>query len=175
MHLICLFPNEFLSKILFKIYIFVNRKKDLGGGTVLDLGVYTIQVCQWAFQSEPLSIAATGKLNHDGVDAEMSAELKYADHKVGQIKTSGLKTQHNSAKIVGTKGTMTVDQVFLLSSSSSKWIRKSIHAHYICHLCLDSIILVSNIRDRCGWIRENMAIAISQTSFQLSKQLWFTI
>lgn len=76
---------------------------------ILDLGVYTIQICQWAFQSEPISIKATGKLNEDGVDSEMSAELKYDDNKVGKIKTSGLKTQNNTAKIVGTKGTMTVN------------------------------------------------------------------
>lgn len=81
----------------------------MGGGTVLDLGVYSIQVCQWAFQSEPLSIKATGKLNSDGVDSEMSAELKYGDSKVGKIKTSGLRTQNNTAKIVGSNGkTITV-------------------------------------------------------------------
>lgn len=74
-------------------------------------------MCQWAFQSEPLSITAKGKLNDDGVDSEMSAELKYGDNKVGQIKTSGLKTQNNLAKIVGTKGTMTVNKSVLVFSS----------------------------------------------------------
>lgn len=82
----------------------------MGGGTVLDLGVYSIQVCQWIFRQEPQSIKATGKLNEDGVDSEMSAELTYGVNKVGRIKTSGLKTQNNTAKIVGRLGTITVNE-----------------------------------------------------------------
>lgn len=82
----------------------------MGGGTILDLGVYTIQVCQWAFQKEPISIKAKGIINEDGVDAEMSAELNYGDNKIGKIKTSGINTQRNTAKIIGTKGTMKVIQ-----------------------------------------------------------------
>lgn len=39
----------------------------------------------------------------------MTAELNYGENKVGKIKTSGLKTQNNTAKIVGTKGTMKVN------------------------------------------------------------------
>lgn len=81
----------------------------MGGGTVLDLGVYSIQVCQWVFQSEPISIKATGILNENGVDSEMTAELEYGGNKIGKIKASGLKTQSNTAKIIGANGkTITV-------------------------------------------------------------------
>lgn len=48
------------------------RMKQLGGGTVLDLGVYTIQVILWAFRAAPTKIVAKGKLNEDGVDLEVS-------------------------------------------------------------------------------------------------------
>lgn len=88
---------------------FLNRKKDLGGGTILDLGVYTIQVCQWIFQQAPKSIKATGKLNDEGVDVEMQAEICYGDNKVGKIKTSALNTLSNKTKIIGTKGQVTVN------------------------------------------------------------------
>lgn len=81
---------------------------ELGGGTVLDMGVYTIQACQWVFQQEPKSIKATGILNDEGVDLEMSAELHYGDNKVAKIKTSALNQLSNAAKIVGTKGQITV-------------------------------------------------------------------
>lgn len=87
---------------------FINRKKDLGGGTVLDLGVYVIQACQWVFQQVPKSITAKGTLNDQGVDLEMSAEINYGDNKIGKIKTSALKTLNNTTKIVGTKGQITV-------------------------------------------------------------------
>lgn len=88
-------------------------KNALGGGSVLDLGVYNIQFCQFIFREEPKSIKATGTLNGDGVDLEMSAELKYSGNKVGKIRSSLIETLSNTAKIVGTKGTMTVSCDFI--------------------------------------------------------------
>lgn len=89
-------------------FLYLNRKKALGGGTILDLGVYTIQFCQWIFQKEPISIKATGVLNDDGVDMDVVAELHYGNNKVAKMRTSFLENLSNTAKIVGTKGTMTV-------------------------------------------------------------------
>lgn len=85
----------------------------MGGGTIIDMGVYTIQLCQWVFQEEPVSIKATGILNDDGVDLEMSAELTYSGNKVGKIKTSALITTDCTAKIVGTLGEITVSSMTL--------------------------------------------------------------
>lgn len=98
--------------IFFKYFVFSDSKKDLGGGTVLDLGVYVIQCCQWMFQQAPKSITATGKVNDEGVDLEMSAEIIYGDNKVGKVKTSALNTLNNKAVIVGTKGQITVNILF---------------------------------------------------------------
>lgn len=105
--------SECFSKIKLKSHW--NSKKDLGGGTILDLGIYTIQLCQWIFQQEPQTIRATGELNEDGVDVDMSAEITYGNNKVGKIKTSAVSNLSNTATIVGTKGTMTVNEAFLFS------------------------------------------------------------
>lgn len=86
----------------------MNRKKELGGGTVLDIGVYPIQLCQWIYRQPPTSINATATLNDDGVDLEMSAKIKYGD-KVCKIRTSALTTYENTATIVGSKGQITVN------------------------------------------------------------------
>lgn len=82
----------------------------MGGGTILDIGVYTIQLCQWIFQKEPKSIKATGILNDDGIDLEMQAELYYSDKQMAKIKTSAIVTLCNTANIIGTKGTMRVSR-----------------------------------------------------------------
>lgn len=84
------------------------RQKELGGGTVLDLGVYGIQLLQWVFRSAPTSIHATAKLNDEGVDVEVIAELAYGADRVGKLKTSALETLLNTATIIGTKGQITV-------------------------------------------------------------------
>lgn len=83
----------------------------MGGGTVLDLGIYVIQCCQWVFQQAPKSITATGTLNEEGVDLEMSAEIIYSDSQKGRIKTSAVNTLSNEAKIVGTKGQIKVSDI----------------------------------------------------------------
>lgn len=88
------------------------RKKELGGGTVLDLGVYVIQLSQWVFQQAPKSIKATGTRNANGVDADMQAEIRYGADEVAHISTSALKKLSNTAIIRGTKGEITVSDNF---------------------------------------------------------------
>lgn len=85
------------------------RLKKLGGGTTLDLGVYAIQVSQFVFRSEPISISAKGKLNDDGVDVETEVELKYPNGGVTKYKTSCLQEHKNEAIIKGSKNSITVD------------------------------------------------------------------
>uniref|UniRef100_A0A2M4A5M1 Trans-1,2-dihydrobenzene-1,2-diol dehydrogenase n=1 Tax=Anopheles triannulatus TaxID=58253 RepID=A0A2M4A5M1_9DIPT len=83
------------------------RLKGLGGGTTLDLGVYTIQVCLWAFGGvAPTKVVASGTVNDEGVDMEVTAELHFPGGGIGRMKTSALRELGNTATIVGTKGTM---------------------------------------------------------------------
>ncbi|KAJ6625029.1 Trans-1,2-dihydrobenzene-1,2-diol dehydrogenase [Pseudolycoriella hygida] len=84
-------------------------KKELGGGTILDLGVYTIQLCQWVFQQPPKQIQATGTLNSEGVDLAMKATLTYSDNAVATMETSATNKLSNQAVIKGTKGQITLD------------------------------------------------------------------
>lgn len=92
---------------------FHNSKKELGGGTVLDIGVYVIQLCQFVFRKRPTLIKATGVLNSDGVDSEMQAELHYGDGKFAKITTTALKVVPKTAVIRGTKGELTVSFIFI--------------------------------------------------------------
>ncbi|XP_037041682.1 trans-1,2-dihydrobenzene-1,2-diol dehydrogenase-like [Bradysia coprophila] len=83
-------------------------KKSLGGGSVLEVGVYPIQFAQFIFRSEPKSIKANGTLNADGIDLDMYAELSYGGNKVAKISATGIASPINTATIIGTKGTMTI-------------------------------------------------------------------
>lgn len=86
-----------------------SRKKDLGGGTVLDLGVYPIQFAQFVFRSEPVSISAKGKLNENGVDIETEVVMKYANGGVARFKTSATEELTNKASVRGSNNnSMTV-------------------------------------------------------------------
>ncbi|CAG2184118.1 unnamed protein product, partial [Oppiella nova] len=54
--------------------------KELGGGTVLDLGVYAINIVEQAFNGEtPEKVLAVGHLNKNGVDYDFAASLQFKD------------------------------------------------------------------------------------------------
>lgn len=67
-----------------------------------------IQISQWIFGSDPISIKAKGNLNEDGCDIEMEAELTYANGGVAHVQTSAVEVLSNKAVVRGTKGTITV-------------------------------------------------------------------
>ncbi|KAG5679470.1 hypothetical protein PVAND_009035 [Polypedilum vanderplanki] len=48
-----------------------------GGGSTLDLGIYTIQLSLWVYRTEPTKVTAFGKLNDDGLDMEFTGEYKF--------------------------------------------------------------------------------------------------
>lgn len=96
----------------------IHRQKELGGGIIIDMGVYVIQLSQWVFKEAPKSIKARGTLNSSGVDSSMEGELRYSDDKVAHISASGIKTLKNTALIRGTKGEITVNvNLFTIASN----------------------------------------------------------
>jgi dihydrodiol dehydrogenase / D-xylose 1-dehydrogenase (NADP) len=84
-----------------------------GGGSVLDLGIYPIQIALWVFREMPSRVMAFGKLNDDGLDMEYNGEFIFPNGGVAKFKVSCLTPLTNSAKIKGTKGTIVVSLPFL--------------------------------------------------------------
>ncbi len=82
-------------------------KKKLGGGSILDLGVYAVQLACLIYNHEtPVSIQATGHLNQEGVDLSMSAILTYENGRTAMITTQLQLVMSNEAVIIGTEGTI---------------------------------------------------------------------
>lgn len=79
-------------------------KKDLGGGAVYDLGIYTIQLAQYIFQDFPTDIVGCGFLNEDGVDKTVSIALKYSNSRLASLTCSSESCMPNEAQISGSKG-----------------------------------------------------------------------
>lgn len=91
-----------------RLFIENCSKKNFGGGTVIDMGVYVIQLSQFIFRQPPKSIVATGTLNEEGVDTTMQAEFKYENGGVAKVSTSSFAVAENAATITGTKGQIKV-------------------------------------------------------------------
>lgn len=84
-------------------------KKELGGGTILDLGIYILQLQQYVYKGlKPIKIVSNGHLNKDGVDESANAIITYPGGKTAVLTCNGRVELANEATIVGSKGTIRV-------------------------------------------------------------------
>ncbi|XP_047105126.1 trans-1,2-dihydrobenzene-1,2-diol dehydrogenase-like [Schistocerca piceifrons] len=85
------------------------RLKELGGGTILDLGVYCLQLAVLVFGPvNPTHIVALGHLNEFGCDESMACVLKYEGGKTAVLSTNARVLLPNEAYIIGTKGSIKI-------------------------------------------------------------------
>lgn len=77
--------------------------KELGGGALLDLGVYVVSFAQMLL-GDPDTVTATGSLFETGVDAEASLLLGYADGRSATLMTSLRNALPGQARVFGTAG-----------------------------------------------------------------------
>jgi len=83
--------------------------KELGGGGILDIGIYGLQFCQFVYKGlKPVKFVASGFLNDGGVDIVANAIISYPEMKSATISISCCTQYPNEAVIVGTKGTIKV-------------------------------------------------------------------
>lgn len=85
---------------------------ELGGGAMMDLGVYPAAWLRWAVDGEPSVISATAESPVEGVDGSLTAELVWPSGVTGYITTSMLVNgdRHTASLTVrGSLGTMDVD------------------------------------------------------------------
>ena len=61
------------------------HKKDLGGGTILGLGIYNIQLAQMVFGGETPTVVASGHMGEDGVDESNSTTLIYKNGRTATL------------------------------------------------------------------------------------------
>ncbi|XP_074029708.1 trans-1,2-dihydrobenzene-1,2-diol dehydrogenase [Leptinotarsa decemlineata] len=81
--------------------------KELGGGAILDLGVYILQFQQFVFRGlKPIKISVNGHLNSCGTDESCGAVITYPGGKMAVVSTSARIALPNEGIIVGTKGTL---------------------------------------------------------------------
>jgi dihydrodiol dehydrogenase / D-xylose 1-dehydrogenase (NADP) len=86
---------------------------ELGGGGLLDLGVYVVQAANLIFKGRPDQIIAEGSKTDSGVDKTAVIILKYPGNKFASLKYS-IETAAgaNSLTIRGTKGNIVIPDCF---------------------------------------------------------------
>ncbi|XP_043952562.1 trans-1,2-dihydrobenzene-1,2-diol dehydrogenase-like isoform X2 [Gambusia affinis] len=84
-------------------------QKELGGGALLDLGIYCLQFINMVYKGEkPESIQASGVCLETGVDETVTVILKYSKNRMAMFTCSTRVQLPNDAVIGGTEGTIQV-------------------------------------------------------------------
>ncbi|XP_037553492.1 trans-1,2-dihydrobenzene-1,2-diol dehydrogenase [Nematolebias whitei] len=84
-------------------------QKELGGGALLDIGIYCLQLVCMVYNGEkPESIQATGVCLETGVDEAVIVSLKFSKNRMATFTCSMGVQLPNEAIIAGTKGTIKV-------------------------------------------------------------------
>jgi predicted dehydrogenase len=86
-----------------------DRHFDLeqGGGVLLDLGVYPVQLCSMVLGT-PDAVMATGHVGSTGVDEVVAALLQYPHGRLGVVKSAFRTPLTCTARIAGTAGSIDI-------------------------------------------------------------------
>lgn len=89
---------------------------ELGGGALLDLGIYPISFVH-DILGTPTSIHAVGRLIETGADAEVATVMTHEDGAISTTLSSSRAAGPNTASIVGTAARIDIDRVWYTPTS----------------------------------------------------------
>ncbi|MBR4671090.1 MAG: Gfo/Idh/MocA family oxidoreductase [Butyrivibrio sp.] len=84
---------------------------ELGGGALLDLGVYTLNFASMVFGNEVTDIVSMCSFNEQGMDLHDSITLRYKNGKMAVLNASALSVSDRKGVIYGSKGFIVVDNI----------------------------------------------------------------
>ncbi len=83
----------------------------LGGGALLDLGVYALNFASMVFGNEVADIASICTFNNLGVDMQDSITLRYTDGKMAVLNATALSECDKNGVVYGPKGYIVVENI----------------------------------------------------------------
>ena len=88
----------------------IRLKKDMGGGSVWDLGCYLVSFANTMADGVPQSVYGTQQLDANGVEIMFAGQLNYAGGMVAQINCGFRLPYRVGAEVVGDQGRIRIDQ-----------------------------------------------------------------
>jgi predicted dehydrogenase len=94
-------------------------KAELAGGSLLDLGIYSITVSQFLLQEHPDKVVAMGQLTDQNVDGHVLVNMCYPSGRYSQFTCSMLSQSSNTMRIVGAEGYVSLAACFWDTDTAS--------------------------------------------------------
>lgn len=98
---------------------------ELGGGALLDLGIYPISFCSYILNESPETVSSEAYVGKTGVDEQVSISFGYNDYKVASMNCSMFAKGPGRGVIIGTKGRIEIEK-FWYSSKAELYINEEI-------------------------------------------------
>jgi predicted dehydrogenase len=94
----------------------IRLKKEIGGGTLEDIGIYCINAVRYLFREEPIAVFATSASNDEPRFKEVaemtSAILRFPNDRVAAFTLSFGAAKVSTYQVVGTKGDLRVSPAY---------------------------------------------------------------
>ena len=91
----------------------IRRQPELGGGTLLDLGGYTIHFARTIFGDDPVAAVASGTGSDTGVDEELGGVLEFPGGRRLVFACGFTSSRYNSlAQLIGTEAEVRIDNPY---------------------------------------------------------------
>ena len=92
---------------------------ELGGGSLLDVGVYVISFASMIFQKAPERVVGFAHIGEIGSDEQGAALLKYDKGEIADLSFALRTKAVSDAYIFGTEGYIKIDEVFAVPTKAS--------------------------------------------------------
>jgi D-xylose 1-dehydrogenase (NADP+, D-xylono-1,5-lactone-forming) len=94
----------------------IRRRPEYGGGSLYDVGSYCVNVARWMFGRPPVAATGISQPSPEGVDEDFLGVLDFGSGQSAQFVSSLSQPYRHHVQLLGTEGTITVPQAFVLRS-----------------------------------------------------------
>jgi D-xylose 1-dehydrogenase (NADP+, D-xylono-1,5-lactone-forming) len=91
----------------------IRWSRALGGGALMDVGCYCVNVSRTVTGAEPVEVAAWADWTRDDVDARLAGMLRFENGGVAQFDCALTMERREMCEVAGTAGVLTVEDAFL--------------------------------------------------------------
>jgi predicted dehydrogenase len=89
----------------------IRERPEMGGGAMLDLGVYCVNAARNLFRDEPTLVFAVAQMKN-GVDDTTTATLQFPHGRIAQFTVSNSTAGVSSYRVSGTEGNLRVEPAY---------------------------------------------------------------
>lgn len=91
----------------------IRLQADLGGGSLMDVGSYCVNICRTLAGEEPVEVQAVAHWTNSGVDDQMMGSLRFASGLLAQFDCALTLSRREQYSVIGVNGYFHVPSAFL--------------------------------------------------------------